>query len=103
MSNMEFHQSELATAESTAVMVAVLRERAEVLGREMRELKDTQRRDMEEVRTSQKELAAKLDAVLTVMSEARGGWRSVVLMGGVSATLAGGIAWILEHLVKRGG
>lgn len=87
----------------TAVAIAVLKERTEVLGREMRDLKEAQQRNLEEMRASQKDLASKLDAVLTTMSEARGGWRTVVLMGSVSSTLGAAFAWIVNHFARGGG
>lgn len=97
----EYHQSEM-TSENTAVMVAVLRERTEVLGREMRELKEAQREQREEMRQSQKDLAVKLDAVLSVMSEARGGWRTLMVIGGVSSALGAALAWVIDHFLNRG-
>lgn len=95
--NAEFHQTELVTPDNVAVMVAVLRERTEVLGREMRELKDAQREQREEMRRSQEALSKKLDDVLTVMSEARGGWRTLMLMGGAAGSIGAGLAWIINH------
>lgn len=89
---------EQASPDNTAVAIAILRERTEVLGREMREMKELQRRDMEEVRAAQKALADKLDAVLTVMSEARGGWRTLMLIGGASGTIGALLAWLFNHL-----
>ena len=97
----EYHQSDM-TSENTAVMVAVLRERTEVLGREMRELKEAQREQREEMRQAQKDLATKLDAVLTVMSEARGGWRTLLVIGGVSSTAGAALAWAIDHFLNRG-
>lgn len=99
----QFHQAELPSPDNLAVMVAVLRERTEVLGREMRELKDAQREQREEMRRSQEALASKLDNVLTVMSEARGGWRTLLAIGGAAGTLGAGIAWVIEHFANRGG
>lgn len=97
MSITEFHQGELSTQANLEVMVAVLRERTEVLGREMRELKDAQREQREEMRRSQEALAKKLDDVLTVMSEARGGWRTLMVIGGAAGSVGAGLAWAISH------
>lgn len=91
----EFHQGD--PAEPPAVTVAVLRERMAAMSRELRDMKDAQRRDTEEVRSSQRAHAEKLDAVLTVMSEARGGWRTLLLIGGASSSLGAAAGWLLSH------
>lgn len=103
MTHSAFHQPEIPTPDNLAVMVAVLRERTEVLGREMRELKDAQREQREEMRRSQEALAHKLDDVLAAMSEARGGWRTVMLMGGAATALSGAVTWLITHFSNRGG
>lgn len=83
--------------DNTPVMIAILRERTEVLGREMRELKEAQRAQMIEMRVAQEKLSDKLDDVLAVMSEARGGWRTLMLMGGAAGSLGAGITWVINH------
>jgi len=55
---------------------------------------------MTELQASQASQEAKLDAVLAKISEARGGWRALMLIGGASATVGGGIGWLLTHLPK---
>lgn len=93
----------LQQAEYNAADIAVLRERTEVLGRELRELKAEHRDQMREQKENMRLLADKLDAVLTVMSEARGGWRTVMLVGGMGTSVGAGLAWIFDHFVRRGG
>lgn len=41
---------------------------------------------------------SKLDMVLDKLSEARGGWKLLMLMGGGAATLGGALTWALQHL-----
>ncbi len=94
--------SDLDQIDNPAVAIAVLRERTEVLGREMRELKEQQRRELEDIRAGQKALAEKLEAVLTVMSEARGGWRTLMLVGGMAATVGSGLTWLVNLFMHRG-
>jgi hypothetical protein len=43
---------------------------------------------------------AKIDAVLSTMSEARGSWRTLLLMGGAAGSIGGGIAWLIQHLPR---
>lgn len=86
--------------DNTAVAIAVLRERTEVLGREMRELKDAQRAQMLEMRQAQQELNKKMDAVLTAMSEARGGWKTLMLVGGMAASIGAVLAWCADHFAR---
>lgn len=96
MPNDLFHQDG-----NQSVAIAVLRERTEVLGREMREMKEAQREQMAELRQQNKEIADKMEAVLTVMSEARGGWRTMMLLGGASSTVGAGLAWLVQSLSHR--
>jgi len=97
----EFHQTDPGSLDQPpAVMIAVMRERLATMGREIRELKETQRKDMDDMRQSQKDLANKLDAVLTAMSEARGGWRTLMMIGGASGTIGAAVSWVVQHLGK---
>lgn len=52
------------------------------------------------VEQSNQQLTAKLDQVLLTLSEARGGWKTLMLVGGASTTVGGAIAWTLQHFVK---
>jgi hypothetical protein len=40
----------------------------------------------------------KLDKVLAQLAEARGGWRTLMLIGGAAGTLGSGITWLLSHV-----
>lgn len=67
-----------------AVDVAVLKEQMRTLASSMSDMKEVNRQQSE-----------KLDRVLTQLSEAKGGWRTMLWMGGAAATLAGILgAWI---------
>lgn len=41
---------------------------------------------------------AKLDLVLEKLSEAKGGWRVMMLLGGAASTLGAGLTWLVTHL-----
>lgn len=36
------------------------------------------------------------------MAEAKGGWRTLVFLGGAAASLGGAISWVLSHLSMKG-
>lgn len=40
---------------------------------------------------------AKLDLVLDKLSEAKGGWRVMMLLGGGASTLGAGLTWVATH------
>lgn len=40
---------------------------------------------------------AKLDKLLGIMSEAKGGWRTLLMLGGAAGTIGGFITWALGH------
>lgn len=52
---------------------------------------------MGELQESNKQLTAKLDQVLLALSEARGGWRTLMLVGGAASTAGAGITWLMQH------
>ena len=39
----------------------------------------------------------KLDRVLAQLAEARGGWRTLMMVGGAAGALGSGLSWILSH------
>lgn len=83
--------------ENPTAAIAALNERTLSLSREMRELKDSHREQMAKMERSQEALSVKLDEVLTAMHEARGGWRTVMLLGGTAATMGGAVSWFITH------
>lgn len=55
---------------------------------------------MEDLQESNKQLTVKLDQVLLALSEARGGWRTLMLVGGAASTLGGVATWVFQHFSK---
>lgn len=51
-----------------------------------------------DLRASQVELDRKLDQVLAQLAEARGGWRTLMLIGGAAGSLGSGLTWLISHL-----
>lgn len=80
-------------AETLAQARAVARLEAQVdgMGREIGELK-------EDVRA----LMATINGMRDQMNEAKGGWRTLMLLGGASASAGGVVAWVAQHLTGKG-
>jgi hypothetical protein len=57
---------------------------------------------VDELKSMVKTLNASLIGVQATLSEARGGWRTLMYIGGMGATLGAGIAWIITHLAGKG-
>jgi hypothetical protein len=54
------------------------------------------------IKVKQADIETKLDQVLDKLSEARGGWRLLMALGGAAAVLGGAITWLLTHTVTVG-
>lgn len=55
---------------------------------------------VDDLQASNKQLTDKLDQVLLALSEARGGWRTLMLVGGAASTVGGLIAWFVSHFIR---
>lgn len=55
---------------------------------------------MADLQESNQQLTAKLDQVLLTLSEARGGWRTLMVVGGAASTVGALVAWLVEHWPK---
>jgi hypothetical protein len=71
--------------------IAVLQTKVEAQGREIGELKAM-------IQT----LGVKLDGVANTLTEARGGWKLMMLLGGGAATFGSVITWVATHLSTKG-
>jgi phage terminase large subunit-like protein len=78
---------ENTTAQQNAIELAAMRVEVAHLKLAVADLRDTNKQQNE-----------KLDKVLAQLAEARGGWRTLMLIGGAAGTLGSGITWILSHL-----
>jgi len=47
-------------------------------------------------------MSTRLDTMNTTLSEARGGWRTIMLIGGVAASLGGLLSWALTNITVKG-
>lgn len=48
------------------------------------------------------QMAQQLAEMNRTLSEARGGWRVLLMFGGAGATLSGLVAWALQHIQFKG-
>ncbi|MBV6321892.1 hypothetical protein [Duganella violaceipulchra] len=55
---------------------------------------------MIDLKASQAAMGAKLDAVLAQLSEAKGGWKTLMLVGGAASSIGAGLTWLLNHIPK---
>lgn len=53
--------------------------------------------ELDSVKVKQTQMDLKLDLVLDKLSEAKGGWRALMLLGGAGATLGGIVTWFATH------
>lgn len=52
---------------------------------------------MIELRAANAAQTEKIDQLLAIVAEARGGWRTVVAIGGAAGAIGSGITWIATH------
>lgn len=71
--------------------VAELKAKVEGMGREIGELKD----DI-------KQLTASVNGMRDQMTEARGGLRTLLMLGGASASAGGIVTWAIQHFTGKG-
>lgn len=57
---------------------------------------------IEDIRLSNAAQTLQLKAIQELLSEARGGWRMMMLMGGAGAMLGGVMSWIGQHINWKG-
>lgn len=60
------------------------------------------RREVDDLKTAVDKLTETLVAVNMTLSEARGGWKFMMLLGGGAATFGSFVTWALTHLGGRG-
>ncbi len=58
--------------------------------------------DVDQLKGDVKDLSGKMDEVLDKLSEAKGGWKLLMAMGGAAATLGGLITWFATHTIHFG-
>lgn len=61
---------------------------------------EAQAKEIERLTLIVERMASKLDTVASTLTEARGGWRAMMLLGGAGATFGGLLTWAFEHLLR---
>ena len=61
----------------------------------------TMHRDMSAQQQQLADLQEQMTQVLAALSEAKGGWRTLMLLGGAAASAGGVISWALNHLQMK--
>ena len=54
-----------------------------------------------EIKSKQAAIDSKLDLVVNQLSEAKGGWRTLMLIGGAATTVGAAVSWVAQHLVRH--
>lgn len=85
----ELNQEALTQAH---IQIAVLETKVEAQGKEIERLTGVCER-----------MADKLDAVAATLTEAKGGWKLLMALGGAGATFGAGFMWLLQHFAGKGG
>lgn len=55
-----------------------------------------------ELKASNRAMNDKLDQIQRTLSEARGGWQTMMWMGGAAASVGGVISWVASHVTWKG-
>jgi hypothetical protein len=63
---------------------------------------DNLKKEVDDIKAKQTLMDQKLDLVLDKLSEAKGGWRALMLLGGAGATLGGIFTWFVTHTITVG-
>lgn len=63
---------------------------------------DNLKKEVDEIKVKQAQMDLKIDMVLERLSEAKGGWRALMLLGGAGATLGGFVTWFFTHSITVG-
>lgn len=56
------------------------------------------RGDVADLKKLVERLAEQVGAVTAQLSEARGGWKMLMLIGGAAASLGAGVTWLITHM-----
>lgn len=80
-----------AEQRQAAIDIAVLKEQVGTLSRTMNEMRET-------LDTLAKEMAD----VSSTLAQARGGWKTLMVVGGAAASLAEAVHWVVAHVALKG-
>ena len=55
-------------------------------------------KEIEQLTRVIEQLTAKVEVIASTLSEARGGWRVLMLVGGAAGALGSAVTWVASHL-----
>lgn len=58
----------------------------------------TVKEHIENVQAAHRALANSIRELQDVMTEAKGGWRTVLMLGGIASAIGGAISWFISHI-----
>ena len=58
---------------------------------------------IDDLRKSIEDLSRKIDGISETMSEAKGGWRILMMVGGASGAIGGTLHWIISNITFKMG
>jgi hypothetical protein len=64
----------------------------------LRETLEVQNKTLEAQNAVLATVTRDLSEIKTTLSEARGGWKTLIYIGGASATAASAVTWIMQHI-----
>lgn len=62
---------------------------------------DHLQRDMDRLAVDMADIKKSIASINTTLSEARGGWRVLLLVAGASGTVGSALTWLSQHLWNR--
>lgn len=55
---------------------------------------------IDQLRESNRELVSMVADIQKTLAEARGGWRTLMMIGGASGSIGAGALWLFQHFTK---
>lgn len=62
---------------------------------------DHLQRDMDKLSDDMAEIKKSIASINTTLSEARGGWRIMLMVAGASGTIGSALTWLSQHLWNK--
>lgn len=59
--------------------------------------------DIAHLQRTVESLADDVRAIRSTIDESRGGWKAIIIIGGIASTVGGIIGWIISHLSSKVG
>lgn len=60
------------------------------------------RKDIDEIAAELKEVVTTLRSIQSTLSEAKGGWKTLMMIGGIAASLGAALAWVFNNVQLKG-